>query len=70
MDSQQLINALHEAQLQAGKQPCRVVITTRKAKRALECHGAILVSYDPAPRSASIGEHYKPTITITSITHP
>ncbi len=70
MDSQQLINALHEAQRQAGRQPCRIVIETRKSKRALECHGAILVSYDPAPPSATFGEHYKPTITITRITHP
>lgn len=67
MDSQQLISALHEAQRQAGRQPCRVVITARKAKRALECRGAIQVGFDPAPPAAGLGEHHKPTITITSI---
>lgn len=67
MDSQQLINALHDAQRKAGRQPCRVVIQSRRAKRALECRGAIHVGYDPAPPAAGLGECHKPTITITSI---
>ena len=66
MDSQQLIQALHEAQRQAGSQPCRVVISSMIASHKTPPRG-ITVAYDPAPKAAAIGEHHKPTITILSI---
>lgn len=68
MDSHELISALLEANHKAGFLPCRVVIQTRKARRCLERRGTILLQFDPAPPAASHGEHYKPTITLTSIT--
>jgi hypothetical protein len=51
MDSQQLLNALHTAQRQAGGKAVPVRITPIRGRSIIACSMPVEVTYDPAPGS-------------------
>lgn len=66
MDSQQLINALIEAQRQAGNKPCLLNIHARSLSRTSGPRG-IRVIFDPAPPTGIATVHARPTIYIRAV---